>query len=341
MRWTLNRWTILAVILLLSTAVGLAFRPWGPAEGPPQTVENDGLSLTCPEYLKVAAGGRVEFSCEFRIASEYRVGHWAYGSERHALYDVMSRLSQMIDTGNGTYVYKRALKVAGSQYFPVVAGVRPDGGSWDDAIEVTNTIEVRARHNPVYYMGMGLFLLQALAVFAGMVLAPSEFAYAVLKPSSSASTKLRGALRSMASALFLASPRLYRVWRQRNRGESLDWPETAYSFVSILWWSYIIQHILFMVSYIVYSVNLENQTDWIFGPGFLLFFTIPIGIVALSILLVIRRCSFTRLLRSEWDDRRAQLKVRGGNSSSIRWVPIVAVVVTGWIYLPLVMLFWF
>ena len=76
----LNRWTILAVILLLSTAVGLLFRPSGPMEGPPQMVEKDGLSLTCPEYLIKRPRALGVFTCVLVNESYFNKDFVLHGS---------------------------------------------------------------------------------------------------------------------------------------------------------------------------------------------------------------------------------------------------------------------
>ena len=59
----LNRWTILAVILLLSTAVGLLFRPVGDGAEGQQVVEDESLTLTCPESVTAASGDDFTIEC--------------------------------------------------------------------------------------------------------------------------------------------------------------------------------------------------------------------------------------------------------------------------------------
>ena len=60
----LNRWTILAIILLLSTLIGLAFRPWGDGPSGLQTVEDGSLSLTCPQSYTTDSGNYFTIECE-------------------------------------------------------------------------------------------------------------------------------------------------------------------------------------------------------------------------------------------------------------------------------------
>ncbi len=59
----LNRWTILAVVLLLSTAIGLTFRPWGDGPSGLRTVEDGSLSLSCPDAYTAASGDRFTIEC--------------------------------------------------------------------------------------------------------------------------------------------------------------------------------------------------------------------------------------------------------------------------------------
>ena len=308
----LNRWTILAVILLLSTAVGLLFRPSGPMEGPPRTVENDGLSLTCPEAVIVTTGSTIELQCEVTNNSRYQ-------QDSNFISGFLSR--NYDEPSNYVFRGEKGEKVARSRYV-ITAKVwmyRDDSipvdvflNSWENLEEdlgsIRTDVPFEVKHPLFYYTALGLLLLQLIAIGVSSILG------ILLATYNSAAKK------------FVASRPIFVLGTYRT--------------IDVLWATYITQALLMLVFHIWdYQAYISQPWDPIFPPQLLYILTLPFALGVIVLLFVVwRRTMRSTGLPSVWEQGPAVGQEDSHELIHLSRTPLVGAIVTGWVFLLLA--FW-
>lgn len=195
----LNRWTILAIILILSAVIGLPFRPLGP-EGLSgvQTIHSQGLSLTCPESLTAVPDETYEIECV--IVNDSPFQGYVFGTLRQGRLPPAYSNRSLNQGSDGTFLLandftrNRPIKIYArafvSQNDVVLAPT-------DILVESRAVINLTIKQYYSFYIGRGLLMLQAIALAIGFML------YALIL--------LRGGIvsRSSAGVAFLMVDMLY------------------------------------------------------------------------------------------------------------------------------------
>ena len=305
----LNRWTILAVILLLSTGVGLLSRPWGASgfEGR-QVVEHQGLSLECPETITGAAGSTIEFYCEVNNNSRFQhYSHTSIDRSRDGYYDYQTVGGNFQDEkiGFNRYLVRKLVWVYRNGHIPVTAIVRPELG-FLGGTSVTNNIEVEVRRPLFYYTGLGLFFLQIVALVA---LAIVKTLVVVDRTGVTRGSKV--------GSLFAVN---------------------EYRAVDTLWMSYIVQALLMLVYHIWEIQTITAVDKWTqLPPQVLYILTLPFALVGIALLLATWICTMkTTKLSNIWADSSMSHE-RGIEQLVVNrtWIPFAGVVVVGCLLAPL------
>lgn len=227
----LNRWTILAAILLVSTVVGLAFRPWGSGEGEFRTIMGPGLTLTCPESYTVASqsGGSFDLKCEILLTSELQTGYNVFGSS-----------SGYAQTGNGWetkiapdrytytthYIPRTSEKVRVSAY--VAKGRFPFPESQRRAIAEVQILVPRLLP---FNVAHGLSFLQIVVLVAGPLLGLVLGAKGLVAHKGGPIARLRFSIRTAVYAAFLIVPWLQFVRRGENARLAQNRPTSSGCFL--------------------------------------------------------------------------------------------------------------
>ncbi|MYD36795.1 MAG: hypothetical protein F4X20_07320 [Dehalococcoidia bacterium] len=318
MSWTWNRWTILAAILLLSTLVGLAFRPWGGGVEGRHIVENQGLSLECPESITAAAGSTIEFQCEVNNNSRYpHYEHTTISNDPRRYYDYRSletyQDSQGEKIGLNRYSVRKQVWVYRDTSLPVTAIMRSElrfRELWGQTVRltspglaVTSYVQVEVQRPLFYYAGLGLLLLQ-VAVLA-------------------------------VSPLLIVLSMVYRI-RDGGKWEvPSPFSVSGYRAVDILWTTYIAQAFLMLV-YHIWEVQTISEHWSQLPPQVLYFLTLPFALFGIVLLFVTWKC----VMRSaRLSSIRGDISISGEDIGQAMvgrsWKPFAGAFVTGCLLLPL------
>ena len=307
----LNRWTILAAILLLSTAVGLLFRPWGPAEGPPQTVENQGLSLTCPEVITAAPGSNIELQCEVTNSTRYQQydyyirGHISRKWDEPHNYIPFSDVS-VVEIGRNRYLTTGHVWIYRDDSIPTGASLH----SWSEGglLSTDSQVNIEVRHPLFYYPALGLLLLQMIALGG-----------------------------------FTVVCMLFASWGSTSRQLGTAQPKfvlTAYRAIDVLWLTYFTQALLMLVFHIWdYQAYISQPWDPIFPPQLLYILTLPFALGVIVLLFVVGRLTMrSNGMSSVWEKGATSEQDNSPERIQSSWTPLVGAIVTGWVFLLLA--FW-
>ncbi len=267
----LNRWTILAVILLVSTAIGLAFRPSGEGAEGRQIVEDRGLSLECPESITVDAGALFLVEC---VAISSSPWHLSIRAQQH-FYDAVSRGWQVEEVDENTYELTELMRGMRSRGLEVRARVGPHTHTLPAVADARATIDLRVRHNLLADVGVGLFLTQAFLLLGSLLLAIISWPRRNSWPKRSSISEQNSDSKLSALRQSLILPWLYLLPRAPRRTVGDRSLQRVYAALGILFLTLMAQVILMTIVHITDSILMDGQTHWIFPPQFTFIFTIP------------------------------------------------------------------
>ena len=279
----LNRWTILAVILLLSTAVGLLFRPWGDGAEGWQVVEDRGLSLECPESITVNAGTLFLVECKVLSNSVWPL---RIRAQQH-FYDVVSKGWQIEEVEENTYELTERMRGMRSRGLEVRARAGPVYHPSLSVADATATIDLRIRHNLLADVGMGLFVMQAFLLLGSLLLAVISWPRRNSWPKHSLISEPSSDSKLSVLAQSLILPWLYLLPQALRRPVGERSLRRVYTALDILLLTLMAQVILMMIFHIIDGILMDGQTHWIFPPQFLFIFTIPFFAAILLTLLAL------------------------------------------------------
>ena len=349
----LNRWTILAIILLLSTAVGLLFRPLGDGAEGQQVVEDESLTLTCPESITVVYASQY-FVHDCRLDSDPSI------PERYRpyvevdlnvssmrAYDVVSegRSGTPIEVAGGKKSSAQLYSARRSYDFPVEAGIRLGPTSRVTLRPpIETTINVRVKFPLPFYIGLGLLILQVGALIAGPILAVSGGILGIVRPIRGALGTHVFSLRSLAFAPFLVAPWWFRARLQEEGRLTTRMLNISFLAVDVMWYTYIVQVILIVI---VSTIDLFATDAAVSGASiipapFLLIFIVPIALILCGVLFFVRMFTLTERLPRGWADRPLRSSLGLDATTSPPLMPFIGVTATGWFFMPLVFaIYWF
>ena len=334
----LNRWTILAVILLLSTGVGLLFRPSGPMEGPPQMVEKDGLSLTCPEYLIKRPRALGVFTCVLVNESYFNKdfvlhGSWlSYRTQKEEFpnqYLIMPRFTWRLSQ-------KMEIYAEFSERDGRSQSIGEDPANQDlirPTIRIADNVDLRIKQGSGVYLGMGLLALQIVLVANGTLLE------LLARIASWVSVMLRSSRKSVSKPASHIKPPLFLVmYFDRLTGRDLQRESSStgrFSKMAIqaLWASYVVQLGLLTFFHIFDMFTVERNTHyWVYYP-IILVLTVPAASAILAGLLGIEYRLFRRILQAEDANQLGRPSETRGFWRSLN--PFFVAAIAGWLLLPL------
>ena len=302
----LNRWTILAIILLLSTGVGLLFRPWGAAEGPSQTVEKEGLSLTCAEAVIVTTGSTIELQCEVTNNSRYQQdsnfinGFFSRNWDEPSNYVVSDILEEEI--ARGRYLITGKGWIYRNDSIPVDVFLRSWENLEEDLGSLRTSIRVEVKHPLFYYTALGLLLLQLIALSVSSILG------------------ILLAIYNSAAKKFAASRPIFVLGTYRT--------------IDVLWATYITQVLLMIVFHIWdFEVYASHLGDPIFPPQLIYILTLPFAIGIIVLLFGVRRRTIRSTgLSSVWEQGTAVGQENSHELIHLSRTPFIGAIVTGWVF---------
>ena len=349
----LNRSTILAAILLLSTAVGLLFRPGGDGAEGQQIVEDESLTLTCPESITVEYASQY-FVHDCRIDPDPSISqlYRPYVEDKLNVsgmraYDVVSegRSGTPVEVAGGKKSSDQLYSARRSYDFPVEAGI-PLGPTSrvTPRPPIETTINVRVKFPLPFYIGLGLLILQVGALIAGPILAVTASILGFVGPVRSALGTHLFSLSSLAVGPFLVVP----WWlRARLKEEGQVTPRMLYrSFlaVDVMWYTYIVQIVLIMIVTTIdlFAIDAAVSGASIIPAPFLLIFIVPIALILCGVLFFVRMFTLTERLPRGWADRPLRSSLGLDATTSPPLMPFIGVTATGWFFMPLVFaIYWF
>ena len=320
----LNRWTILAVVLVMSTGLGLLFRPFGDGASGLVVVEEQGLSLECPEALIVTSGDFYEFECHIVNDSSYQediivlggAGSYREGAlDDDKIEELGLRPSRVRQISPSMYLLEETRHALRPSSFTVTANVRSveaEPGelyrasliTFDELLarsDVSRMILLRTetqmnlevKYHLLFYIGLGLFALQIAALAFGPV-------------------------------VYLAVLRLRRLngVRAVRRG---------YRIIELLYFSYIAQILLIAVFHITDTIESVDQAEVYPHPTSEFVATLPALLLFLWLIVFARWRFFLRMVPSDLR-QTVQTNAEEGNAQvGARVIPFVAVAMAGWL----------
>ena len=299
MRWTWNRWTILAIILLLSTAVGLPFRPWGDGFEGKQIVEHLGLTLTCPESLSASLGERRSVRCEFTEDLENRDDYLfdAYGDIEEIAtgrYTLVEEFS--VDT-SGAYEVK-VDRTATEEAFLLFRDNITDPRFSRPSAHAVATIDVRTQYHPIFYMGLGLTWFLTLVLLGGPLVAIVALALRRFKPTGSLLAKANHALNESPISDWLVRPWLYAVSVRAISNARPQGLLRSYMATDSLWNVYFLMAIM-IIPFRTLHIFHSQTTGWP-EAGVELTVAITLSIIGIVVLMAIRHVTFFNVVNPYW-----------------------------------------
>lgn len=349
----LNRWTILAAILLLSMVVGLAFRPGGDGAEGQQVVEDESLTLTCPESITVEYASQY-FVHDCRIDPDPSISqlYRPYVEDKLNVsgmraYDVVSegRSGTPVEVAGGKKSSDQLYSARRSYDFPVEAGI-PLGPTSrvTPRPPIETTINVRVKFPLPFYIGLGLLILQVGALIAGPILAVTASILGFVGPVRSALGTHLFSLRSLAVAPFLVAP----WWlRARLQGQGRIGPRAlrvSYLAVDVMWYTFLVQIILIsiMMAIDLFAIDAAVSGASIVPAPFMLIFLVPIALVMCGALFFIRNFTLTERLPRGWADRPLHSSPGLDTTTSPPLMPFIGVTATGWLTVSFfTLVYWF
>ncbi len=336
----LNRWTILAIILLLSTAVGLLFRPLGDGPSGSQVIEEQGLSLACPKSLTVASlsGGRVDLECEIVAESELPTDYKIWGSVSEHFHDVQGiGNDEITEIAAGRYILTQSMYATNTRTVRVRAYAAK--GQFPPVDQAATThVDIRVPRQWPYYVAQGLSLLQFAILMAGPLFGIILGVEGLVVYRGSAKAIVRFSIKRTVYAVFLIIPWLHLVMWERKQEISAERARLHWLAIDALWNSYLLQAALMISLHVTETIPLQLRLAWVyaFGPGFFLILTIPFSLMVVTTLFVLRKRFFTRIAPTGalTGDGMTLDKHGRGRQPILR--PFVAAAVVGWVLLPLV-----
>ena len=295
----LNRWTILAVILLLFTVAALMFRPWGDGFEGQQVVAHRELVLTCPESLTAAFGETRTVHCEFTQDSEN-------------LDDYRLRASGDIEEiAPGRYTLTQEFKVDSSGSHDVTldrtvtseAILRMRDNMADPRLRRTAahpvaTIDVQIRFHPVFYAGLGLTWLLTLILVGGPPVAVAAWMLRRIQPTVLLLDKANLALNESTVSDWLVRPWRFAVSIRSISNSQPKSVLSGYLATDTLWNLYYLMAIL-VIPFRVSDIIFGETADWP-AAGFDLTLAILISIIAAVVLFIVRNVTFFGVVSPYW-----------------------------------------
>ena len=318
MRWTLNRWTILAVILLLSTAVGLLFRPGGDGAEGQQVVEDESLTLTCPESVTAASGDDFTIECRAVDVGEAGEDNTVSASvSTRPLGTIADRGQDFKEVSPNEYALTAHVRAARNgrvdvqvnKYNYVLAEVAP--GTVAAPFVPRNRqlvdsaklgVNVRIQHHLLFYTGFGLSILLFISLVVIFI--------------------------ALLTHRRIGGGQLYTA---EKRGR------TAHSIASVLWPTYYALLVLLLLFHIV-DTSAVDRIQMSIPAQIMFVVTIPLFLMSFVVLLVVRRLTFRKVTHSvsgqhTTSDDASDVATYGPSAA-----PIVGVVGAGFFFVPLAFL---
>ena len=295
----LNRWTILGIILLLSTVVGLLFRPWGDGFEGQQVVEHRAVILTCPQSVTAALGEKQQVLCEFTVADEnpedYRLD--AYGDMEQVSpgrYTLMQEFSVKSSEPyevkvNREVTEKAVLRMRDNVTGPALRRL---------ASHPVAVIDVRVRQHPIFYAGFVLTLLLTVILVGGPLAALLALALRRFRSQAPFLVRVNHALNETPLSDWLVRPWLFAV---SIRAITNARPQTmlrAYMALDTLWKLYFLLAVL-IIPYRLLHIFHSQRQPWP-AAGVELTVAIFMSIIIIIVLVAIRQLTFFSVVSPYW-----------------------------------------
>ena len=339
----LNRWTILAAILLLSTAVGLLFRPWSIVEPELRTVDENGLQLTCPESVAASFGSLTTFECHV-VNNSRAQGNSSIGMSIDRGFGAISRQGfEIQEVSENEYNWKPRIAARKGRMLLVDASVF-DPSSQLRINQVSTQIDVNVQLPLVFYTGLGLSAIQALL----LVIWPVAEALVVVRRALWRYKRFPGtrldALKAALPGTFLVYPVLRYFSGRRAERLTIHSGIWAYNAVDSFWISLIVQPFIILAVHVIDLIVVDSRMgiNPTFPIPFILIVTIPLGIGSAVGLYFLREASFGKVKLREGRYVPSDTDSDPDESLWLNPFPFVGAVVVGGLSVPLaIYVYWF
>lgn len=290
----------------------MLFRPGGDGAEGQQVVENQGLTLECPETITVSTGTTIMLQCEVNNNSRYRQGTHIHPS----IYTNWDDFYNYVVLNNGSdgeiglnkHLIMGTVWIRRDDRIPVgvvlISGFNPG----EVVLSVRSYVRVQVKHPLFFYTGLGLLLLQIIVLISSPVL-----------------------------GILL---RIYRTRTSQAGNKLAIFSVNEYRAADMLWKTYIAQALLMLAFHIWdFQIYASGLLDPIFPPQSIYILTIPVALGFVALLFGVWRYTMKSIgVPSIWAESGSQDDELGQVVVKQSWIPFVGVVVIGCLLLPVA--FW-